>query len=279
MDFWSYEYPTQRRLPLEVSAAECRKMRDLRQCKGEAMDALGSNKWSLEILPFLQASYWYTLEKSVYNCRLEEVVLETESPNSNISSPLGDIAPGTNGTITHNLVTLVWDNSYKEEQKCKIKKIEGGVAMLHSTTDPNIHRMRDSERQIDFLFSVNKTGYCNVPAGKSRFSPVMGMENVIIASKILDKTSDSFKPSDLKIASEKVATLLQSQVDTAAHTQYLRDLAVEMSNGLGREMRAIQCQARKLAHKNAVTTAQYNGWLAASYLDLPVFSKLFQVGN
>ncbi|KAI9554967.1 hypothetical protein GHT06_020252 [Daphnia sinensis] len=52
-----------------------------------------------------------------------------------------------------------------------------------------------------------------------------------------------------------------------------------MSNGLAEEIRALQCQIRETAHKNAVATAQYNGWLAASYLSLPTCTKLQPTGR
>jgi hypothetical protein len=36
---------------------------------------------------------------------------------------------------------------------------------------------------------------------------------------------------------------------------------------------------RELAHQTAISTAQHNGWLAASYLDLPICSKLIPIGE
>lgn len=76
-----------------------------------------------------------------------------------------------------------------------------------------------------------------------------------------------------------ISTLLRAEIDAVAHTQYIRDVAVEMSNGLAEEIRALQCQIRETAHKNAIATAQYNGWLAASYLNLPNCTKLQPTGK
>ncbi|KZS05528.1 Uncharacterized protein APZ42_031262 [Daphnia magna] len=57
---------------------------------------------------------WSALREKMTNCRLEEVTLQSEGPNCTISSPLGDIPGAINGSFKHNLVILVWDDSWKE---------------------------------------------------------------------------------------------------------------------------------------------------------------------
>ena len=279
MDFWGYTYEDNTRMPLEVSASDCRTMRDTRQCNGKPMDVLGDNKWSIEGAPHVQASWWWTRQESLVNCRLEEVSLETEAANSTISSPIGDIPAGTDGSISHNLVTLVWDNSYKELQKCTVRKVEEGVALKHTTSEPFTNRIRDSQRQTDFLFSTNSTAFCDTPAKSSDLKPVLGMENVMLHIREIDSATYAMKMENDDHEAEKMALMLKAEVDSAAHSQFMRDITVEMSNRLAREIRAIQFQTRELAHKNAVATAQYNGWLAASYLELPLCSKLVPIGN
>ena len=264
---------SQTRLPMEVTAAECRKIRDLRQCRGQNMDALGSNKWSLEVNPHVQGSWLRTISISTVNCRLEEVALESECTNCTISSPLGDIPGTSNGSISHNLVTLVWEDSWKEQQECQLKALEGGNALLYETTDPFTQRIRDSEKQLDFLFNKTKIRVCNIPQSRSPYMQILGMNKVVI--QILPPTTQVKQPP----SSDHLTKILKSEIDLAAHTQYVRDIAVEMSNTLAKELRTAQCQTRKLAHQNAVATAQFNGWLAASYLELPTCSKLTTVGN
>lgn len=73
--------------------------------------------------------------------------------------------------------------------------------------------------------------------------------------------------------------LLEAEISSAAHNQYIRDVAVEISNNLAKEIRANECRTRKLAHFNAIATAQFNGWQAASYLDLPLCTKLTTIGQ
>lgn len=48
---------------------------------------------------------------------------------------------------------------------------------------------------------------------------------------------------------------------------------MEVSNHLAKEMRNIHCKKRKASHQAAFSTAEYNGWLAVAYLELPVCSK------
>ncbi|KAK4028075.1 hypothetical protein OUZ56_017255 [Daphnia magna] len=114
------------------------------------MNSLGSNKWSLEGSPHVQGSWLQFSTDYLINCRLEEMVLETECSDYVISSPIGDIPASAN---------------------------------------------------------------------------------------------------------------------------------VKMSNGIAEEIRALQCKIRETAHKNAFATTQYNGWLAASYLNLPNCMKLQPTGK
>jgi hypothetical protein len=81
----------------------------------------------------------------------------------------------------------------------------------------------------------------------------------------------------LAAETEKVADIIQAEISSAAHSQYTRDKTTDGINGVARELRALQCENRELAHKNAITAAQHSGWLAASYLSLPLCSKLIAI--
>ncbi|XP_045023839.1 uncharacterized protein LOC123468628 [Daphnia magna] len=275
-DFLQWDHVKEHRTPLDVTAAECRRLRDSRLCDRQPMNTLGSNKWSLEGSPHVQGSWLQTSTDYLINCRLEEVVLETECSDCVISSPIGDIPASANGSFVHNLVTIVWDNSLKESQKCQAKQVEEGLAMLYETTDPKIFRIRDSNKQLDFVVKNVSVGLCKPATNFSNFRPVLGMDRVV-ASWIYANSSKN----DAKIGNKNmnISTLLRAEIDAVAHTQYIRDVAVEMSNGLAEEIRALQYQIRETAHKNAIATAQYNGWLAASYLNLPNCTKLQPTGK
>ena len=108
---------------------------------------------------------------------------------------------------------------------------------------------------------------------------MFGMENVLLHIQELDSATYAMKMENDDHEAEKMALMLKAEVDSAVHSQFMLDITVEMPNRLAWEIRAIQCQTRELAHKNAVAMAQYNGWLAASYLELPLCSKLFLIGD
>ncbi|KAK4021792.1 hypothetical protein OUZ56_003701 [Daphnia magna] len=48
---------------------------------------------------------------------------------------------------------------------------------------------------------------------------------------------------------------------------------------MAREIRALKCENRVLAHKTAIATVQHSEWLAASYPNLPPCSKLIATGE
>ncbi|KAI9551171.1 hypothetical protein GHT06_006389 [Daphnia sinensis] len=179
-DFWGWQTPSQSRVPIE---------------------------WSFERVPNVQGSWLQVTADQLINCRLEEVTLETECANCTISSPIGDIPGGINGSVSHNLVTIVWKESLREIQQCKLRLVETGIAQRYLTNNSEIERIRDIEQQLDFVYNTTNQKY------------------------------------------------------------------------LAREIRALQCENRLLAHKTAIATAQHSGWLAASYLNLPICSKLIATGE
>lgn len=275
-DFLQWDSVTESRTPLEVSSAQCRKMRDSRLCNGAPMDNLGSNKWALEKSAHVQGSWLRTNTDSIVNCRLEEVILETECADCTISSPLGDIPGSANGSLSHNLVTIVWDNSLREVGKCKARLVEEGLGLLYNTTTPDVLRLRDSRKQMDFMVKNVNVKVCDISANMSKAKAVMGMDRVVTTWYPIHNSTHAGKA---EIEFENVSSVLRAEIDSAAHAQYMRDFAVEMSNSVAKEVRELQCKLREITHRNAIATAQYNGWIAAGYLNLPKCYKLLPVGK
>ncbi|KAK4024930.1 hypothetical protein OUZ56_010422 [Daphnia magna] len=265
-DFLQWNLVKEHHTPLDVTAAECRRLRDSRLRDRQSLNSLKSNKWSLEGSLHVQGIWLQISTDYQINCRLEEVVLETECSDCVINSPIGDIPASANGSFVHSLVTIVWDNSLKESQKCQAKQVEEELAMLYETTDPKMFRNRDSNKQLDFVVKNVSLGLCKPITNFSNFRPVLGMDLVVTFWIFVNSSKSDGKISNKNV---KISIVLRAEIDAVAHTQYTRDIAVEMSNGLAEEIRALQCQIHETAHTNAITTAQYNGWLAASYFNLP----------
>ncbi len=61
--------------------------------------------------------------------------------------------------------------------------------------------------------------------------------------------------------------------------QYLADQAVRHENDIIRIIQSVQCEQRRIKHAQAVSTAQYNGWLAASQLGQRKCVKLAATDN
>ncbi|XP_045025164.1 uncharacterized protein LOC123469883 [Daphnia magna] len=280
-DFMQWNQASYGRNPIEVDKATCRRMRDTRQCRGKAMDITGPNSFALEGHPFVETSWLRTATEKMINCRLEEVTLQSECPNCTISSPLGDIPGAINDSFKHNLVTLIWDDSWKEAKPCELRVIEKGMGVKYSTENDTTFRIRDPIQQLDFIYSMINSSVCG-GGNLTSYHPVLGMDRVVIAVQEAAKGTDlvEMRPNNADaVAKMALSELTRAEIEYASHTQYIRDFAMDISNHLAREIRNLQCESRKTAYHAATTTAQYDGWLAAKHLDLPLCNKLRAVGS
>ena len=250
------------------------------------MEVAGNNVFSLEGYPFVETTWLSTTVEKTSNCRLEEVTLQSECPNCTISSPLGDVPGAAAGSFHHNLVTLVWDDTWKETKPCQLRIVEQGKGVRFTEANATSFRVRDPHKQLDFIYLPINISVCSLPSNLSNFHAVLGMEKVAITVLVIPDNSknipivrnaqavDAFGKT-IQITSH----LTRAEIEYASHTQYSRDLAMEVSNHLAKEIRTLQCEHRRATHQAAISTAQYNGWLAAAYLDLPLCTKLIAVGE
>jgi hypothetical protein len=86
-------------------------------------------------------------------------------------------------------------------------------------------------------------------------------------------------PSIIKDIVTKRNDPLDINIRQNARIQYLEDAAIRHENELIRVIQSMQCDQRRAKHAQAVSTAQYNGWLAAAQLGLRQCIKLIATGN
>jgi hypothetical protein len=87
------------------------------------------------------------------------------------------------------------------------------------------------------------------------------------------------KPTNISLKEIHKHTPEIDKVDITANLQYMRDKIIDHENELAHAIASLQCDSRKAAHERAISTAQYNGWLAASQLNLPACAKLNAFGK
>ncbi|KZR95881.1 Uncharacterized protein APZ42_010092, partial [Daphnia magna] len=81
-------------------------------------------------------------------------------------------------------------------------------------------------------------------------------------------------PSIIKDIVTKRNGPLDINIRQNARIHYLEDTAIRHENELIRVIQSMQCDQRRAKHAQAVSTAQYNGWLAAAQLGLRQCIKL-----
>ncbi|KAK4013850.1 hypothetical protein OUZ56_033884 [Daphnia magna] len=145
------------------------------------MDYLGNNKWSFERIPKVQSTWLQVTADQLINCPLEEVTLETECANCTISLPIGDIPGGINGSVSHNLVTIVWKESLREVQQCKLRLVETDIEniadIIRAEISGAVHSQYARDRTTD---GIN---------GVARETRALQWENQVLKHKIAIATT------------------------------------------------------------------------------------------
>lgn len=86
-------------------------------------------------------------------------------------------------------------------------------------------------------------------------------------------------PDDARIRNLTVTQSEQLDIHLATSHQYALDMITDQANKLAEITRAMQCELKKMRRNQAVFTAQYNGWLAATQLGFPKCAKLIDTGK
>ena len=263
------------KIALDTSEEECKIMQQAKRCNDNQM-TLYENKWTFNVEPDVYPYWLRTTTVFLIGCTVEEVTLEQEHENESIPTPLGTVLI-TEAFHSHNHLTIIWDKTYITKESKKARQLEAGIATISKSTTAGIFLLEDRENQLAYHITLkppncrNKT--CNT------FS-VIGQDQIYITTKPrmgqpanINHVPTTTTNNSIVLTTEVINTRLTH------HIQYINDRATAHENELLRVIKSIQCDLRKAKHQRALSTAQYNGWLAASQLNLKTCTKLSAYGE
>ncbi|KAK4013591.1 hypothetical protein OUZ56_026144 [Daphnia magna] len=213
-----------------------------------------------------------------------------EGEDDIIETPLGK-AKVSDGIHTHNHLTIIWDTTVATAFDNTPRLVSSGEGILIKTSTPGTFRLEDEKQQL--AFHIKPEGRCLTTAyrHKNESFTVIGDEHLFISIPHLDDDSEK---SDYEPPQRETTTLsntsknntvtaleqiLNTQVGLAAHVEFVRDKLTEQENDIMRIVRNTQCELVRTKRALATSSAQYDGWLAASILQLPECMNLQAQGE
>lgn len=224
--------------------------------------------WTYNEEPSSDTKWWDTVDNARINCAVAETSLFQEENNKLIQTPVGRALPSDN-FIMHNHVTIVWNLRTSTITADQPKVMQTGLGKL-SNTSKNNFKLEDSQNQLEYHLTASgkcKTDDC---FWKDSVFKIANMDDIYLK---LNPLSEQTKTEQAR--NKRLLPLVLTEL----HLQYIRDELTNNINEVVNTIDNIQCDNRKAKHARAVSTAQYNGWLAASQLDLPICTKLTAIGK
>ena len=238
-------------------------------------------EWKFETEPAGQPSWMKTSSDDTYNCIIDEIRLRQECDDCPIISPIGVLGNNTRiSHATHNGVTIVWEDYGKHVKPCEIRPINNGTEYLFKSSINGPDRIYDQIKQVDYYATKQpcdiQTEVLHLTVADQFFLSYTKTQDKSpeINEKVQTKTSTS-KPSDNQLDQQLIVKKLQNSV----HLQYIRDEKIERENASATKVELLECQILANKRLQELTSAQHNGWLAASILELPTCQKLTAITN
>ncbi|KAK4010439.1 hypothetical protein OUZ56_019582 [Daphnia magna] len=255
-DFFGQQIIVPETVALETSLAECTIMAKTKRCNDIQMN-LADDKWTHTPDPPTIGSWFSTVSPYVINCMMEETRLIRQGADDIIETPLGK-ANVSDGVHTHNHLTIIWDITVATAFDNTPRLVSSGEGALIKTSTPGTFRLEDEKQQL--AFHIKPEGRCLTTAcrHKNESFTVIGDEHLFISIPHLDDDSEE---SDYELPQRETTTLYQTP---AKITQIVRNT---------------QCELVRTKRALATSAAQYDGWLAASILQLPECMNLQAQGE
>ena len=245
-------------MAIDTPVDECLVMKTRRICGSNAMKYMDS-KWIFDAPPSPSHIWLSTTEAVELNCILEELTLTFDHESGMITTPLGKVNAST-GTYSHNHVTVVWDQLVVRDNPGEKFPIASGNADLRKFLQGTY--IMDYENQADYHVEL---------------IPCSG-DNCIEKYKVIGSDRLTI---EINGPGNPTPPLIPYGVPRSLYNviQFVEDKLTDNTNVLVSHVRNVQCKVRRLQYAQATTTALYNGWLAASQLDLPTCTKLIASGE
>ncbi len=191
---------------------------------------------------------------------MEEVVFTNFPSSGTIDTPIG-VTNVSQGTLSYNHVTSIWDGFKTKRNPEKKELKEEGEAEYFQ--EKKLFSLIDHKKQTDYhLVKGKSTGRRNKKPHRS--FKVLNSEHLSIV--INSKKSE-------------VIALPNQHSSIEAQLQYLMDIDIEQENKIAKAIRTLNCETQKLEYAQATSTAQYNPWLAENHLKMPQCTRLHAQGS
>ncbi|KAK4007622.1 hypothetical protein OUZ56_012776 [Daphnia magna] len=229
-DFFGQQIIVQETVALETSLTECTIMAKTKLCNDVQMN-LTDDKWTYTPDPSTIGSWFSTVSPYVINCMMEETRLIRQGEDDTIEIPLGK-AKVSDGIHTHNHLTIVWDITVDTASDNTPRRVSSGEGALIKTSTPETFHLEDEKQQL--AFHLKPEGRCLTTACRHKRNHLQLLE----------------------------MNTCSSQSPTSA-------TAKNLTTNLLNEKRQLYHTLVKITQALATSAAQYDGWLAASILQLP----------
>ena len=152
-----------------------------------------------------------TITVETINCAVEKIHLYQENEGESFSTPLG-VAPATNGSISHNHLTLIWDKTFTIKSERKARLVESGEGVIIQTTTLNKFRLHDEKKELEFHLHVQPRCYPSKTncVNKTDAFEVIGQPQLyILATPIIRKAKQIKEENTINHPQEEEKLLME----------------------------------------------------------------------
>ena len=151
----------------------------------------------------------------------------------------------TNGSISYNHLTLIWDKTFTIKSERKARLVESGEGVIIPTTTLKKISLHDEKKELEFHLHVQPRCYPSKTncVNKTDAFEVIGQPQLYILATAITPKNKQLKEETK--SRKQPALNNDANVDIVANFQYLRDQLLDNENDLTRELNTLQCEKKK----------------------------------